>query len=163
MLIQILHRTPPWVWALLGGLIALGAIQTRDRVMGLKRLMLIPLTMTAFSIYGTVSAFGGSMTTWMPWLLCCTAVTGLMLRLTNTRPIHYDRENARFTVPGSWLPMAVILSIFCTKYATGVLLALRPSLAQDLSFAMSLSLLYGAFSGFFIGRTIAIARKARAL
>ena len=43
MLTQIWQKTPIWVWALLAGLIALGYSQTRTRVVGLKRTMLMPV------------------------------------------------------------------------------------------------------------------------
>ena len=63
-------------------------------------------------------------------------------------------------MPGSWLPMGVILAIFMTKYAVGVTLSMQPSLAHSDAFTLSVSLLYGLFSGFFAGRAIRLWRLA---
>ena len=47
-LFQVIGRTPYWVWALLAGLVWLGASQLRDRTVGLRRTQLVPLAMAAF-------------------------------------------------------------------------------------------------------------------
>ena len=60
MLEPVLKHTPTWVWALLAALIALGLSQARDRSASLARIAIMPVAMTALSVWGTVSAFGNS-------------------------------------------------------------------------------------------------------
>ena len=57
---SILRQTPSWVWGLLAGFVALGSTQLRDRSASLLRVSIMPVAMTLFSLWGTVSAFGGS-------------------------------------------------------------------------------------------------------
>ena len=65
-------------------------------------------------------------------------------------------------VPGSAVPLALMMGIFLTKYAVGVTLAMHLVQAGDLAFAMSLSALYGAFSGVFAARAARLWRLALA-
>lgn len=158
MLIQIFSKTPIWVWVLLIALLALGYSQTRDRVIGLQRIMLMPVVMVTLSVLGTVSAFGTSPTVLGVWLITTAAMASLVLLRPATRGTRFDNVSKQYEIPGSWLPMIVILAIFLTKYAVGVSLAMRPSLAHDDVFPLVVGALYGVFSGFFAGRAIRLWR-----
>lgn len=160
MLIQILQKTPIWVWALLAGLVALGYSQTRTRVVSLKRTVLMPMGMMALSLYGTVSVFGATAATLGPWLLACAAMASLLCLQTTPAGTRYNFITRSYDLPGSWLPMGVILAIFLTKYAVGVSLSMQPSLVHDLVFSTTISLFYGLFSGFFAGRALRLWRLA---
>ena len=59
-------------------------------------------------------------------------------------------------VPGSWLPLALILAVFMIKYVAGASLALHPALATDAAFAGSCSVAYGLFSGLFLARGLGL-------
>ena len=52
------------------------------------------------------------------------------------------------------------MGIFFTKYAVGVSIGMQPALAHDTSFALTVSTLYGAFSGIFMARTAKLWRLA---
>ena len=58
LFIEILKRTPPWVFALFLVLLALGCIQSRNRTVGRRRLLLLSIAMLTLSYYGVVAAFG---------------------------------------------------------------------------------------------------------
>jgi hypothetical protein len=64
----------------------------------------------------------------------------------------YDAASRSFNVPGSWMPLALILGIFLTKYIVGVELAMQPALAEDGQYSLIVGGLYGLFSGTFAGR-----------
>jgi hypothetical protein len=59
-------------------------------------------------------------------------------------------------VPGSWLPLVLIVSLFAVKYGAGVSLSLAPALASDATFAGLCSLDYGTFSGPFLARALSL-------
>lgn len=160
MLTQILQNTPVWVWALLIGLIALGYSQTRDRSVGLPRIVIMPVVMVVLSLLGTVSAFGATLIVLGAWLVSCLLVIGLTLTRPAPAGTAYQRSTRQYVTPGSWLPMTVILAIFMTKYTVGVTLAMQPGLAHSDTFTLIIGLLYGVFSGFFAGRTIRLWRLA---
>jgi hypothetical protein len=162
VLTQIIIRTPLWVWILLVALLALGYSQTRHRSIGFKRAFIFPLVMVALSLLGTVSAFGTLPVVLGLWL----AVSALVASIVMQRPVPtgtaYDSDRRRFALPGSWLPMGVILAIFLTKYVVGVSLSMQPALATQTLFAMTIGTLYGVFSGFFAGRTLRLWRMTQA-
>ncbi len=160
MLTQIIHSTPVWVWALLAALVALGYSQSRSRSVGLRRLLVIPMIMIFLSLFGTVSAFGPSPAVLGVWLAACAMVVSLMVLRPAPLGAAYDSTLRRYAIPGSWLPLFVILGIFCTKYAVGVTLAMQPGMAQQAVFATLVSMLYGLFSGFFAGRALRLWRLA---
>ena len=56
------------------------------------------------------------------------------------------------------MPLALILGIFMTKYVVGVELAMQPQLALEPRYALTVGLLYGVFTGLFVGRAFRLAR-----
>jgi uncharacterized membrane protein len=158
---QILVHTPLWVWGLLAALLVLGWRQTRGRSVSLARVALLPLGMGAFSLYGTVSVFGGSAAVLGSWL----AATVLLLLMVTSMPLPagaaYDPAGRRFQLPGSWAPMGLIMGIFLTKYAVGVSLVMHPAWTADINATLAITTLYGVFSGIFAGRTVRLFRLAR--
>jgi hypothetical protein len=159
----ILRNTPPWVWGLLVGLMVLGFSQVRDRTASLARIVVMPVAMTAFAIWGLVSAFGGTgmfvavLATWLGAALLPALAIGLQGPPAGVR---YEPEDRRFALPGSWVPLALIAGIFLTKYAVGVELALQPKLVTDTGFALAIAAVYGIFSGVFTGRAVRLLRVA---
>lgn len=152
MLYQILLHTPSWVWALFALLLMLGWKQSRPGSNSLTRTLVVPLAMAGLSVYGTVSAFGGTPQVLFVW---CAATLPLAWALSRTAlppGTRYDAGLRRFSVAGSWMPLALMMGIFVTKYAVGVTLAMQPARAHDPAFALAVTLLYGVFSGCFFGR-----------
>lgn len=166
-LIQVVAHTPYWVWGLLAALVGLGASQLRDRSAGLRRILLVPVGMAVFSAAGVVSAFGASGQTAAQavgaWLLAAAVITALALWFQPTAPesTRYTSSARSFHIPGSAMPLALILGIFLTKYFVGVELAMQPSLARDASFALQISALYGVFNGLFAARALRLWRLAQ--
>lgn len=162
MMLQIVSNTPLWVWGLLIALVALGASQFFTRQASLTRVTFLPAAMAALSLYGTVSVFGAAAAVLLLW--GATAVLAAMWVARRPVPARtlYDAATRRFVLPGSALPMLIILGIFCTKYAVGVLLALQPLMRTDAVFAEAVAALYGLFSGTLAGRALRLWRLARA-
>jgi uncharacterized membrane protein len=161
MIAQILSNTPLWVWGLLAALLALGFSQVRSRTVGLGRITLLPLGLGALSLYGTVSAFGASPTVIGSWL----AATTLLLLIVTQMPLPvgagYDSARRQFQIPGSWVPMALIIGIFLTKYGVGVSLVMHPELKANANFSLAVGTLYGVYSGIFAGRAVRLIRLTR--
>lgn len=149
---QIIRNTPLWVWGLLLALASFGVNQLFNRTVGLRRVTIMALAMAALSLYGTVSAFGGAPQVLLAWLAAAAGVAGIVLPRPLPAQTRYDPDRRRFFLPGSWVPLALMLGIFCTKYVMGVTLAMQPALAHDANLALAVGALYGAFSGAFIAR-----------
>lgn len=164
MLLSIVRQTPLWVWGLLAALLALGLGQLRPREAGLPRVLLMPLGMAAFSVYGLASAFGTHPAgTLGAWLLAALLVAGASLLWSLQAPagVRYYAGEARFHLPGSGVPLLLILGIFFTKYIVGVELALQPALVRDSAFTLQVAALYGVFNGIFLARAARLWRLTR--
>nr|WP_328700339.1 DUF6622 family protein [Caenimonas soli] len=160
MIAQILSNTPFWVWGLLAALLALGFTQARNRTAGVPRLVLMPLGMGAFSLWGTISAFGASPAVLGSWFAATVLLLLVITQMRMPAGVSYDRDTRQFALPGSWVPMALILGIFITKYAVGVSLAMHPDLKANANFVLTIATVYGVFSGIFAGRTVRLLRLA---
>jgi predicted dienelactone hydrolase len=162
----IVRHTPPWVGVLFLALLALGASQLRASQRGLARVTTMPVFMALMALWGLWSAFGQSGQAQLA--LALWAAAGLKSALAvylmpglQARNVRFDAERKVFHVPGSWVPMALILGIFLTKYAVGVELAINPLMARDTWFVAAVSTLYGLMSGVVLGRAVRLVLLAR--
>lgn len=152
MFFMIISRTPVWVWVLLAALVALGLTQTRTRQMTLLRATALPLVMMGLSLFGVLSTFGAKALPLGAWLVALVGSALATKALGVWRGASWSTANSRFEVPGSWLPMAIILSIFVVKFYVGVSVGMQPSLKVDSQFSAIVCLIYGVFSGLFLAR-----------
>ncbi len=164
--LQIVQKTPYWVGGVLAALLALGTSQLFHRTAGLRRVLLMPLVMTGFSLFGLASAFaesaqiGAALGTWL--VAAATIAAGALWWQPGVPgATRYEPSTALFHLPGSAVPMALIVGIFLTKYGVGIELALQPALAHDGSFALQIAGLYGAFNGLFAARSLRLWRLWR--
>ena len=147
---QTLQHIPVWVFALLIVLVALGWVQTRTRQLPKQRLLGINIALTVFTLVGVVQQWRPT-----PWLglgLLSWAAAGLLVTWAlgqGAAPAgaSYDPETRRFTVPGSWLPLALFIAIFACKFVVGMLSATAPEQLHSMQAAIGISALYGVFSG----------------
>lgn len=160
MLYQIITHTPVWVWGLLAALLWLGLSQTVARTVGLGRVIVLPLAMAGFSLYGTVSAFGTQPQALVAYGLAAVAMAFFIMNRPLPAGVQYDTATRTFSMPGSWVPFALIMGVFTAKYVAGVAVGMNPLLARDASFALVMGLASGAFSGIFAARTARLLRLA---
>ncbi len=147
---KIAQNTPIWVWGLFTGLVALGLSQMRHRQASLARTAFMPVAMTGFAIWGMASSFGATaLLAWslLAWAVAAAVVASLVALGHPAPGTRYDATTRTYTLPGSVVPLLLILGIFLTKYAVGVELAMQPRLAADAEFAIALATLYGVFTG----------------
>ena len=161
MFIAILQHTPAWVWGLLAVLSAYGWSQTREREISLRRLTIVPLVLLALSAAGVLSAFGHAPMAVGGWGAGLAAALSIGRHLVAVRGAAWLAGRGTVRVPGSWLPMMLVLALFTLKYAVGVSLALHPALAHDVVLAAACSFAYGAASGLFLARALALRAVAR--
>ncbi len=160
-IVPILRNTPTWVWGLLAGLLGLGISQLRDRTAGLVRLSLLPVGMTLFSLSGTFAALGRSphlAGAIAAWLIAATVAFALVA--PGRAAARFDAATRTYRVPGSVVPLLLIVGIFLVKYVVGVEFAMAPRLVQDTQYALTVAAIYGAFTGLFVGRAARLWRLA---
>jgi hypothetical protein len=153
---RAISGTPVWVWGLLAGLVVLGLLQARTRTIHELRLALLPFAIAAYSFSGLALLFGLSAAGAAAWLAGLATSFGAGLALGRLSGARYLSESRRFVVPGSWIPLAVILAIFLSRYVVAVSLAMHPDLRQAAGFAVGASLAYGLLGGYFPARAARI-------
>ncbi len=156
MIQQIIANTPVWVWAILVFLVYRGMLSSLDRETSLKKVFIIPIVMLALSIQGILSAFGAGSTAVLVWLAAVVLGSVLSWQLFNLDNVRADPRRGVVFQRGSWIPLMLMMGIFCTKYAVGVTLALHAGYRQEAWFVSVVSALYGLFNGIFIGKLFGI-------
>jgi hypothetical protein len=159
MILDILKHTPLWVFGLFGFLVYLGVLQSRTRSFSPARLAILPAAMLAFSLYGVLSVFGASVPALGAWLAGLAASVWAIVALRLPRDATWSEATRTFSVPGSWLPLGIMMAIFFTRYAVNVGIALDPSLKQAAGFLPAVALTYGVSSGYFLARALNISRR----
>ena len=159
-MMQIITHTPLWVFALFAGLLVFGLLQTRDRTVKKPVAYLLPVAMVVLSLSGVRSGFGLGPVTLGAWAAGLVLVTLVARSAFRKSKVSFDPGQHRFFVPGSWMPLVVIMGIFFTKYAVAVVQG-QTGVAVGAGAAAGLSLLLGGFSGYFCARALGLMSAAR--
>lgn len=160
---QLFSHTPLYVWAILAFLVYRGVLASRAREVRLRKLCIIPLVMLALSLSGMHGSFGFDGVAPYAWAMGALAGGLLAWSMTNPRKLTPVTERGSMQLAGSWLPLVLMMSIFCMKYAVAVSLAIHPAYAHALGFVLFVCAAYGCFSGIFLGgllRTLSAYRAA---
>jgi len=156
MILQILQRTPPWVFVLFVALLFLGALQSRPRRIGRARVALMPAIFLPLSLWGVWSAFGPEAFAFGAWLAAVGTAVLINRYARVPRQVSYAPETRLFHVAGSWTPLAMMMAIFFTRYVIAVSMAMQPSLKAMPLFAAGAGAAYGLMSGSFLARAVRI-------
>lgn len=161
MIVAILLATPAWVWGLLVSLVGLGATQARPSVLTPRRLLVLPAVLFLLSLIGVITTFHGAAPALGAWAAGIAVAFAAGSAWMAPRGARWSAPEARLHLPGSWLPMVLILALFAIKYSVGVSLAISPALSADRSFGAVVGLAYGLFSGLFLARAAALWKLTR--
>lgn len=155
MLIQILSGTPVWVWGILLTLLVVGLKASAERRMSRTRLIAVPIALAAWA---ASSVWGVAHVAWpvVLFVLAIAAALALFAALSSQQAAA-PHPAGGLQVPGSWLPLTVMMAIFVLRYVSNVTLAIDPSMAQNSTFLTLVALANGAFSGWLAGRSLRLA------
>jgi hypothetical protein len=163
LIVQILSHTPIWVCALFFVLLGFGLIQTRTRTVGNITALLLPAGMIALSLGGINSSFGLTTLPLVAWGTAIAIATVVGYVFFRDKRIHREATDGKFFIPGSWVPLVVMMAIFFTKYVYAVMKASNADVISAPIFIGALCAVYGLLSGYFSSRAvnfIALAQKA---
>jgi hypothetical protein len=156
MLIEIVRFTPPWVWGLLAALLALGLWQTRPRQVARAQLLGLPLALLGLGLWSQRSGFAAQPAALAIWLAALGALLALGRRLPRPAGARWHAAAARLHLPGSWLPMALIVGIFVLRYGVAVGQALHPAWRSAPEVLLPVAAMYGAIAGLLLGRALGL-------
>lgn len=148
----IVSHTPTWVFVVFAGLILLGLRQTQPRVVSRRRLIVLPLVIAGYSLYGVAMASHYSLLALTVWLMAVSAAFALTRLSTLNGAVSETADTVR--VPGSWVPLVVILGLFTARYAYNVMLATHPDVMHSSGFMALFSALFGFLGGLLLSRSV---------
>jgi hypothetical protein len=149
-LLNLLVRTPPWVFVLGLALLALGLLQSTTRRVPLPAAVLPSLVIAVVSLTGVMATFRGNGLVGLGWALAAAGALVLARAAGLWRGVR--AEGRRIVVPGSWAPLVLLMGLFALRWASGVALALQPSLASAPPFVLGVGAAGGLVSGLFLAR-----------
>lgn len=152
MLQQIVSHTPMYVWFILAFLISRGMAASADRTVTMRNLVIIPAVMLVLSWLDINNKFGVDSLVVMGWATGALIGAGLVWRNFDSASITYDPASGAIRLRGSWLPLALMMAIFCTKYVVAVLVAVLPAARESALFVAAVCIVFGMFNGAFLGR-----------
>lgn len=151
---------PTWVPVLFLGLVFLGYRQSLPRTVKPGTLAAIALAVFGFSLYGVVSAFGPEPLALALWAAGYAVAVALGTKHFASRGLAAVGTSVR--VPGSWVPLTLLLTIFAAKFVLGFAAGVRSPLLHHFGFIATMSMVLGALSGGFGARAVAVHRCATA-
>ncbi|MFT4102937.1 MAG: hypothetical protein QM674_18265 [Burkholderiaceae bacterium] len=157
----MLAHIPAWVFAVFALLVVLGWRHGRARWVDPRVIGAVALALPAYSASGVVSAFGGHAGELGAWAVGLVLAAVAASRARALRDLPWDPAARRVHVPGSWLPMAVMLGIFSLKFVLGAATAQGTPVPAGSLTALAIAAGLGAFSGVFAGRARAVHRAAQ--
>jgi hypothetical protein len=160
--LALLQHVPRWVWIILAYIVYSGLKQSQEQRMTRQRLIVLPAVWLAYGAWGVASTFGLLGLPALAWAAGIAAGFALLLRSDFASGARYDVQDQRYVAPGSWLPLGLMIAIFCAKFALGMTLAMQPGLAHELAFRLGSALVFGTISGALLGRSVKILRGAAA-
>ena len=161
MILQILIHTPLWVWALFAALLLLGLWQRRSRHVRRGQLLALPLALLALGLWSMAPGFVTQPAAAVLWLGAIASATAFGLRLPRPAAARWLAEEARLFLPGSWVPLLLIVAIFSLRYAAGVGQVLHPEWRVLATVQWPLALVFGGLSGLFLGRALGLLQLTR--
>lgn len=160
--LQVLAQTPRWSLAVLAILLVAALWQTLATQTTPLRAALMPLALAGLSLHAALSGFGQHALAWAGW------ATGafLMVALLQLRPregVRYDAQTDRLQLPGSTVPLALLLAIAGVHYLLGIAVAAYAGLQELPSLSGSVGTLYGALGGAAVAHALPLWRLVHRL
>lgn len=158
---ELISHTPTWVFVVFFILLVLGLKQTKERVVKVKTVFILPIAMILFSFFGVYSVFGLALLSLSLWIVGLVITLVIGLKLAYPKRVSFSSQSNQLTIPGSWVPLFIMMAIFFTKYVVGFAIARSLPVVNEFVFIVLISLLYGAFSGIFLSRSLVMFKSSK--
>lgn len=145
-ILKIIAGTPIWVWGVFAYLIFVGIKASKQRVVYIPKLFIIPVILSALKYKIFLSA---SFSVYLSYFACLAL--GMMIGFKIAQGQKFETlNNLQVKLPGDYSTISILMTFFVIKYIFGYINAINHELYQDLSILeLSAS---GIFSGYFLGK-----------
>jgi hypothetical protein len=159
---QILVHTPIWVWLLLAFLVSRGVAALKPRDVTPTRMLILPLVFLVWGLTGLIDSRGlGVDFALFVVAFAAGGAGGVALAALGPHP-RLNSETGGMAMPGSAIPLTLILVSFAFKYVGTVALAIDSDVSQRAVLVSAMTAVGGIFAGLFWGRTLTLFRRALA-
>lgn len=149
---QILSGTPTWVWILLAVLVSRGMKALKGGTAPLTKLAVVPAVFAAWGLQHLLTDPAAGWDTALMWIAGGALGVGVGVALAKRSGMTVDRVRRTVTLPGSAVPLVLILVTFAMKFWIGFELATATHAGVDSPFVVLSGLVSGVVAGIFAGR-----------
>lgn len=160
VIVEVMRHTPTYVWGILAALVVFGSLQMRDQSIGRTRVLLLPIALGAYSLWGATSTFGLRPEVIAAWAVGIGAMLWAAQWVKWPRRVEFQPERDAFAVDGSIVPLVAMLAVFAVRYVATVALIMHPQWRSIASVDIAGGLGYGLLSGVFAMRARTILASA---
>lgn len=157
----ILQGTPTWVWVLLVVLLSRGIKALKGGTAPLSRLALVP---AIFAVWGIAHLLTDPLAGWgaaLAWIATVCAGMACGLQLARRSGFSVDAVARTVTLPGSAVPLVLIIVTFAAKFWLGVEHATVTDAVALAHYATLGAAVSGAVAGIFAGRFLSYVQAMR--
>ncbi|SAL41829.1 hypothetical protein AWB64_04458 [Caballeronia sordidicola] len=147
----ILRGTPVWVWVLLVYLLSRGVKAMKGGTAPLSRLAIVPAVFAGWGLLHLVKEPAAGWNTGLAWVGGAVLGIAIGVLLARRSRLTVDRAQKTVTLPGSIVPLVLILLTFASKFWLGVELAITHA-GVDSLYPVLDGLVSGLVAGIFAGR-----------
>lgn len=158
-ILSILTGTPWWVFVIFGYVLFIGLKATRPHTVPLMRLFILPIIFNIWSLVNFITSTYApvfQLALWLGMLLLGLAI-GYFIH--SKRTIVVDHTAMTVHLPGSWIPLILIMSIFIVKYYFGYACSTASSQAECAAYRLYSSYFSAFASGILLGNVTHIAKN----
>ncbi|MDF1654858.1 MAG: hypothetical protein P1U34_07055 [Coxiellaceae bacterium] len=151
--------TPWWVYLLFIYLVYIGFKASKDRIVSIYKMLLLPIIFGWLAIDTIMQDF--TVDTWavLAFIVSLAIFTLLGYLHVIKMKCSIDLEHKLVKSPGTWSVLIIVLIIFVSKYYFGYQLAVDPSIVHNRHFEMTYIAVSAACIGYLLGKVLAYARK----
>jgi multisubunit Na+/H+ antiporter MnhC subunit len=158
----VVVHTPIWVWVLFAYLLSRGLGALREREIRPGRALIVPIVFLVWGLAGLIESRGLGFDLALFAVGLAAGFVGGRAIAALTPPPRLALDAGAMTLPGSPIPLALILVSFAIKYVAAVALALNAGSPAHAEIASASALVGGFFAGLFWGRSLTQFRRALA-
>jgi hypothetical protein len=147
----ILSGTPVWVWALLAFLISRGFKALKGGTAPLSKLAIVPAVFAAWGIVHMLREPAAGWHTGLAWIGGALIGIAAGAGIAQASGMSVDRVHRTVTLPGSIVPLVLMIVTFASKFWLGLELATTHA-GVDSMYVVLDGLVSGVVAGIFAGR-----------
>ncbi|NQY42894.1 MAG: hypothetical protein HRT87_06115 [Legionellales bacterium] len=149
IVLKILSGTPTWVWVILGYLFFVGILATKQRIVYIPKLFIIPIVLFILKYKQLINS---STTIFIVYLFSLGVAIFISFKYTEKQKLLIIPEQFAVKIPGTYSTLLLLLAFFTIKYIFGFLKSKNISLYNEIKIVEFC--LTGIFSGYFFGMAL---------